>query len=352
MRAELQCVIADIEETANAKRAWTNRHAVFLYLTDDDGHLGAGEASPLPGLSPDTASECHSALVNMRWPQTPPQTWAEIREVVQAIPRRLPAARFAAESALGSLAAAIRGVPMHALWEEEVSALPVALGLFAADGFGVRRLAREAAVRGAQAVKVKVGTLPQNVEDELLRDVRSIVGDVELRLDANGCLDTEDLPRALERFAELNVSFLEEPCALEHIEALSDVPFPLAVDESLAPDPERRLERALACPHVGAIVLKPTLLGGLARCHRLARVAREAGRRVVVSHLLEGCIARAAHGHLALAIAASGPPPHDAAGLGVHAALAPLSGGVRVGWIDGAWIEVPAQPGLGLELAW
>jgi hypothetical protein len=38
--------------------------------------------------------------------------------------------------------------------------------------------------------------------------------------------------------------------------------------------------------------------------------------------------------------------------LGDHPALAALSDGLTVGWIDEAWIEAPELPGLGLEIAW
>jgi L-alanine-DL-glutamate epimerase-like enolase superfamily enzyme len=93
---------------------------------------------------------------------------------------------------------------------------------------------------------------------------------------------------------------------------------------------------------VRTFVLKPTLLGGLIRTRSLAERASASGRSFVISHLLEGEIARAACAHLALALGGL------AAGLGDHPALARLSGGRHAAWIGPAWIEPPRAAGLGL----
>ncbi|MFK7989486.1 MAG: mandelate racemase/muconate lactonizing enzyme family protein [Sandaracinaceae bacterium] len=346
MEVELQTLYATIEETGNAKRSWTTRNSVRLYVNDGDGHIGLGEAAPLPGWSPESSREAEDAIACFPWPDEPPLEVEEIDALVSRIPETIPSARYAVESALTSLAASILSVPLWAMWAEEVEPHPLSPVLFGSDDFAVKRAAREALAHEVNAVKMKVGVRPETVEDALLREVRGIVGPMELRLDANRSIAPDALEETLERLAAHDPVFLEEPCALEHVLALEHTPFPLAIDESLLDDPEGTLDRALECDHIGAVILKPSLLGGVRRCRALAETARKAGRAVVVSHLMEGIIGRCTAAHLALAIGGS------AAGLGEHPALGALSDGLTATWIDLAWIAPPALPGLGLELAW
>jgi len=318
---------------------------VRLLLSDETGRIGIGEAAPLPDMSTETAAAARDALAHFDWPERAPTSSAEIARIVARIDPALPSARFAAETALMGLWTWRLGVPLWAMWIDEVEPVRLASVLWGSNDAELVESAREAAAYEASAVKVKVGRTPA-LDDWLLETVRSYLPDAELRLDANGTLDPEELDEHLERYAKYDPAFLEEPCALEEIEARTSLPFPMAVDESLGgPDGDAVFERALACKHVGAIVLKPTLLGGLARSHRMAHEAAAAGKSVVISHTMEGPIARAACAHLALALG-----PTVAAGLGQHPGLLPLSDGLCTPWMDAKWIGTPQLPGLGLEL--
>lgn len=345
MRAELQSLHCAIPAAKNARRQWLSRHAVRLYLSDGSGHIGIGEAAPLPGMSTETAAEVREALARVEWPDEPPKRLSEIARTVAKIDPALPSARFAAETALATLMTSKLGVPLWTMWTDHVDEVPVATGLFGANDREIVEAARQAASHGVPAVKLKIGRSAA-LDLWLVETVRALLPNAELRLDANGMLDPETLTDRLEGLAQFNPSFIEEPCALAHVEALGSTPVPFAVDESLAgPEGDETLTRALACEHVKVIVLKPTLLGGLMRCWTMAQRARDAGRRVVISHLLEGPISRAAAAHLALAI---GP---ETAGLGSHPALQVLADGLTTPWIDVSWIAPPKLPGLGLELA-
>ena len=347
MRAELQMLHANIETVGNARRTWSTRSSVRLILDDGAGHVGLGEAAPLAGFSSESPVQARAALEAVEWPRKPPESLDEIAAIVERIDPALPSARFAAETALASMLASRRGRPLWALYTDETpEELPIAQNLWGESLESLHASAAEAAAYELQVVKLKVGRARE--EDRARLDlVRELLPNAELRLDANGSFAPDALE---ERVAELSAyapSFLEEPMPLDAVLATRVRPaFPFAVDESLAPDPEARLSRALEHDAIGVVVLKPTLLGGLARCRELARRARQAGRAVVISHLLEGAIARAAAAHLALALGG------EAAGLGDHPALDPLSDGLSASWIDLAWIVPPDVPGLGLELVW
>ncbi|MFZ5785756.1 MAG: hypothetical protein ACOY3Y_04870, partial [Acidobacteriota bacterium] len=49
-------------EVGNRASTWRERHGVLLEVEDDGGARGVGEASPLPGYSPDTLEACEAAL--------------------------------------------------------------------------------------------------------------------------------------------------------------------------------------------------------------------------------------------------------------------------------------------------
>jgi len=346
MRAELQSLHASIPATRNARRGWSARHTVRLYLSDGSGHIGVGEAAPLPGVSEESAGQAREALARFEWPDEAPTRVAEIARLVARIDAGLPSARFAAETALAALATSKLHVPLYALFTDEVEEVPVATALFGADDRDVVERAREAAAEGAHAVKLKIGRSAP-LDGWLVETVRQILPDAELRLDANRAIDPAQLEERVEALRGFDPAFIEEPSTLEATLGYDDSPIPFALDESLAgPDGDATLDRALASDRVVAVVLKPSLLGGLLRCHELARRARAAGRLAIVSHLLEGPIARAAAAHLALALGGS-----VAAGLGAHPALEPLSDGIRTPWIEEGWIVPPTLPGLGLELA-
>lgn len=345
MHAELQTLHVTVAPFGNARRRWGIRSSVRLHLSDGRGGVSVGEAAPLPGFSRETTREAREALTCVDWPGEVPTSLAEIARVVARIDARVPSARFAAETALTSLFAKRLGMPLWAAYADRVGEIPLASALLGADDEALLESARDAAAYEVPAVKVKVGR-DLEVDLRLLEFVRELLPHAELRLDANGTFDPSELGDRLAAMAAFDPAFVEEPCELDAMLALSETPIPFAVDESLAgSDGDDTLDRALACSHVDAIVLKPSLLGGLARCLEMARRARSAGRRVIVSHLMEGAIARAASAHLALAIGG------DAAGLGRHPALDALSDGLDAPWIDLAWIEPPQLPGLGLELA-
>lgn len=345
MRASFQMMHTSIETVRNARREWTLRSSLRLILEDDRGLVGVGEAAPLPGVSPDTAREAREALEAVRWPDRAPSSLEQIGAVLEQIDPRVASARFAAETALASMAATQLGDPLWALFADEVEEIGLCSALFSDDPDQLEAIVAEAAAFEVPALKLKIGADLEADRARMAR-VRRSLPDIELRLDANGSLRPDALPAHLAALEPFGPSFLEEASDLSAVLALSDTPFPLGIDESLVPDPEGRLDQALACAAIGVVVLKPTVLGGLTRCWELAQKAQAEGRVVVVSHAFEGIVARAAAAHLALAI--GGAP----AGLGEHAALDLLSDGLVAGWIDVAWIEPPELPGLGLDVVW
>ena len=190
--------------------------------------------------------------------------------------------------------------------------------------------------RGVRVVKVKVGRAGGwEGERAVLRALRD--ADLVPRVDAN-C----GWPAALaaQRLAELRAlapELVEEPLeggllagagAGEDAEAglLARSGLRLAADESLAGAALAQVDAALAAGWLGALVLKPMLLGGIGPCVALARRALAAGAHIVVTHTWDGPVGLATAAALALALASTSTSTSRgrvlAAGLSHHGGLA------------------------------
>ncbi|MEL7060107.1 MAG: enolase C-terminal domain-like protein [Acidobacteriota bacterium] len=315
-----------IRAIGNARRAWSERRGLLVVVEDADGLRGVGEASPLPGYSPDSLDAVRAALA--AWSRRPLGLEASdaLRSAVlasESIPPGLPSARFAAETACLDLLARRSGRPMHAL-------LAARLGTRVADAVPVAALgtlddleAAEALIaRGVTTLKLKIGRSGRFSDElEALRRLRSeFGGGIDLRLDANGVWTAGEARSRLADLASIRPALVEEPTNdWAGLLASPDLPdVPLALDESLqrCADPAD-VRPWLDHPCVSAVVVKPTTLGGLGAGLRWIEAARAAGLEIVVSHCFEGPVAFAALRALALACG----PTASAAGLGRHAGL-------------------------------
>jgi o-succinylbenzoate synthase len=314
---------------SNANRSWDERAGLLLELSDERGTVGRGEASPLPGYSPDELEACRAALaalpslsVDLAAPLVP-----QLAAASALISAELPAARFAVESALLDLAGRRLGAPAHALLGAARPA-PVALSA-AADGEDPIATARAAWARGIRVVKRKIG--PH--DDGVFARLRSALPELGVRLDANRSLPEELAAARLRALAPLGPELVEEPC--RDLASLGVAPVPIAADESL--------REGWPTAIVSAIVLKPALLGGIARCLELAQRARAQGIHVIVTHMWDGPLALAAAAALALALA-----PERACGLDRHSGLA-LGPEARLPFLSEAQIIAGEWAGLGVE---
>jgi O-succinylbenzoic acid--CoA ligase len=273
-----------------AARGRTTRESVIVEVMRPSGAIGYGEAAPLaPGDS--------------------------IGAILRG--RDTPSARFAFETAALDAEAKERGVPLAKLLGDALPSLPVAAVI------------DEPRAVEARCIKIKT----DGTDLDRLRAIASANPQATLRLDANRSWPRETVFDRMRALADLPIEFIEEPCVDAH--ELAGAPLPIALDESLVDDPD--------LTNVAAVVLKPSLLGGFTACRLLAVRARALGKRVIVTHGLEGPIGTAACAALALVL----HEPDDAAGLGAHSALDAWD--MRVPHIDGATLRALDAPGLGLD---
>lgn len=334
-----------------AARGRSARAAVLVEVRTGDGVIGLGEAAPLPGMSAETLDGAARAIERFAAGAT-----FELDDVDAVFARTVSligAARFAIETALLDALARTRGVTLAELLVPAPAAR-VELAAVVDDADQARR---------AHAVGIRCLKIKLYPGDDLgrMRAILAAAPGAQLRVDGNRQWPRHRLEELLAPLRFPGVEYVEEPCPATHL-ALDEAAW-FALDESLVELPEAELRVALAHRGLVALVLKPTLLGGLAAVRGLAALARGFDVAPVVSHALEGPIGTAACAELARAVMTRRPPILDRAVLGPLPELARAAGLAAHPALAGWRIAVPqlaadhvhaAGPGLGftdLDLA-
>lgn len=346
MKHELRRVTVSSAGAENARQRWAERQSLLLRLSDAQGLSGVGEASPLPGYSPDGLDDVEAALAGLDSDGLASAVeTGDIRAALTAAgalaPRALPSARMALETAMLDYVGQRERRSAPALLGAEPGAerpLAELIGSPLDPDFSAR--CERAVCAGFRDLKVKLGA-PRQLDAELSALAASAARlgrAVSFRVDANQALDSAEVERAWAALRELGIELFEEPGASS---AAPLAGLPLALDESLQGlDVDAALER-LGASSARFAVLKPTALGGLAHCWALAERAQKLAVRSVVSHCFDGPLALRAAAALALAL-----PGDVAHGLAPHAAL--------TGWqepnppVERGWLKTWSEPGLGL----
>lgn len=332
----------------------TERAGLFLALDDGEGRVGHGEASPLPGYSPDDLASCERALRGVHHrlgPVVDDRAPSAIARAIEPLElRALPAARFALETALLDLWSQRRGEPLAESLggPRPYTSVPVN-GLLVAsdDAIDLERRARSLLERGLRVLKIKlcaqddVAFARELAALEALR--RALPPSIELRFDPNAAYALGEARDRLRALAPLRPAFVEQPVPAQDLERLGPCAAPWAADESLMdPTTAARLLEASAC---SAFILKPAVLG-LLGAYDLAARAQARGLSVVVTHLFDGPIAHAAACELALAL----PRPPLACGLDREGDLG-LPPSLSIPHLAApGLVTATGRPGLGLSL--
>jgi len=289
------------------------RRGALVRLEDSDGRCGFGEIAPFPSPGRD-------ALLRMIRTWRPLQTDLFQRTTfdlssLDALLAPLdtldlkPAMRIGVQSALVTLAAAIRGTTPAAFLASQplpcftVNRLVTDVNALAAYRFSERQ--------PVEVIKIKVGNREWREERAaLLRFLERCPRNVRIRLDANRSWQPEQARAFLSGIDHTQIAYIEEPLAEEaELEALyRETGVAYAWDESVLtrtfPD---RFPDGLA-----AVVLKPTFLGDMRRVRAWALKARTENRRVVFTSVFESGL-----GLRNVAVMASAwGSPHTAMGLG------------------------------------
>lgn len=266
---------------ATSRGALTERVTFIIEARTEDG-CGYGECCTMPGLLPQpTEAELNH--------------WCRETEKLGNIPTgfSIPSPiRFGLECALAQVrcpgqprwdspfSRGEMGIAIHHLiWMDTTDRMLAAM----ADGIQ----------RGFTCLKLKVGALPFEEEIHLLREAHAAFPQAEIRVDANGAFSPAEAFNKLEALAAAGVSSIEQPICPRQWESMRELcrhtPLCIACDEDLI-TAHRDAERFLDSVMPQALVIKPSLHGGLSAAERLTHLAEQRGIRWWINSALESHI--------------------------------------------------------------
>jgi L-Ala-D/L-Glu epimerase len=307
---------------------------VCAVLSDDTG-TGLGEAAPSEhyGEIQTTVLAVLEYLqpVLRDLPLTPTTLHEAMEHAIHLNPSAKAAIDMAAYDFLGKRA----GLPVHALLGLDPARTPrtsFTIGIDTPDVMAEK--AREAAQY--PILKVKVGT-PNDVQN--LDAIRSARPDAVIRVDANEAWTPKDAITNIERIADFDIEFVEQPVPARDLEGLGSVrdavSLPVIADEScIVPADVPRV-----APYVDGINIKLMKCGGIYPALQMIHIARAHHLAVMMGCMIESSLAITAAAHLS--------PLLDYADLDGHLLIDddPYSG---VTVEDGRLI-LPDSPGLGVQ---
>jgi o-succinylbenzoate synthase len=339
--------------TINERTVWA------LAIHDDAGHIGLGEAAPLPEFGSESATVCREAFTKSLTALKADflTSWLERGRPdapLGALEKLLvgaPCTRAAIEGALIDLLAQQQERPLaELLAASSGNSAASRLAVNALLGGGISEVA-EAASRlgrgGFSCFKLKVGG-PGNLGQDIERvyAVRTAIGAAtQLRVDANGSWSLDQALEFAVEAGDANLEFCEQPLGAGDLEGLGTLRrrtgMKIAVDESVRSAAD--IGRVAAAQAADVVVLKPMFLGGWRPTLQAAQLARSCGLDVVVTTTLDGAIGRAHATHYTAALALGERAHGLATGilLAEDISASPLA-------VENGYIAIPAIPGLGI----
>jgi o-succinylbenzoate synthase len=340
MRVHIESLWARLRAPfVSASGSLRERELVLLRLEDRDGHIGLGEAAPLPDYHGVSGPDVLDALEGCRTTLARGDHLAREELLARCTELAVLAPAAAAiDLALWDLEGRRTGRPVwRLLGAGAADSVEVNATIAAPDRAGASAEAARARAAGFRCVKAKVG-----IGDDAgrLAAVRAVLGpDVTIRLDANGAWSLEEAVAALRALAPVGIELCEEPVrGLEPTRALAAaIPeVPLALDETAS------AVGALEDRVCDSVCLKIAACGGVTGLLDAARRARAAGYQVYLASTLDGPLGIAAALHACAAIR-----PDRPSGLATLALFADREDLLPP---HGGRLAVPAGPGLGAGL--
>ncbi|WP_299821695.1 o-succinylbenzoate synthase [uncultured Pontibacter sp.] len=272
---------------ARTSRGAIKTHNVYYISVFDTAQpevVGVGECAPLEGLSID-----HK-----------PALKAKIKEVIQLIneqkvslqagaplPEALeldawPALYFALETAMLDLENGGRRILYKNSFSNGEAGIPINGLVWMGDEAFMREQIAKKLKEGYTCLKLKIGGLDFGKELEILQSIRerTPADCLTIRVDANGAFSVDEAYKKLERLAKYEIHSIEQPIRQGQPEQMAELcaysPVPVALDEELIGVAGKEAkEQLLDQIKPQYIILKPTLVGGLAASTDWIKLAEE-----------------------------------------------------------------------------
>ncbi|HLY31278.1 MAG TPA: o-succinylbenzoate synthase [Ktedonobacterales bacterium] len=318
-RAEALCVGLRMREPfVTPVGSLTQKDALLVRLTTDDGVVGYGEsgALPTPSYSPEYIETAWDALTRFILPALAGQSFSTIDDVTAgwAWMRGHNFAKVAPEAACWHILAQRTGQPLRALWGGERQRIEVGAVLGIAPTS--RKLlagVEQALAQGYRRIKIKIAP---GADVAPVAAIRRRFGAITLMADANSTYTLGDLS-ILQQLDEYSLLMIEQPLGpddiIDHAQLQARLKTPICLDESILTLDDARQAIALGACHI--INVKPPRVGGFGAALRIAEYAYEQGIGVWCGGMFETGIGKAFNAQLcavsAFTLPADNPGTHS-----------------------------------------
>jgi L-alanine-DL-glutamate epimerase-like enolase superfamily enzyme len=282
---------------------------VVVLLRSDDGHVGYGEACPVPAFTSETQASIVELVETRVAPLLlgrDPLDRAPLLDAIARVLRFAPFTIAAVDTALLDLAGRALGVPAHALLGGSFRGRVEVHGSvgWTEDPADMVRVAKSQA-ETYRTLKLYAGRGELRADVDRLASVRHAVGpDVGLFVDINGMWSPSDVVTAVPRLADIGITLLEQPLPVQAAAFQADLVATgrvnVIADEAVRPVADAA---AVAGAQSATVVnVGHAKLGGPTAAFIAAQVAAAHGLGVMVGSVIELGIATAMGLHLAAAL--------------------------------------------------
>ncbi len=318
---------------------------VLIGIETNEGITGWGEASPFHALVGETqridlavAQDLRELLLG----KNPLEIGDRIREMDAFLPHN-PTIKSAFDMALYDIAAQAAGMPLYQFLGGTRRPLETDFTISIGKVEEAGEKAQQVVDRGFRMIKIKVG-ISDEEDFQRVQTIRQKVGDaLRIRIDANQGWDRMQAVANLQRLAQFDIEFCEQPCRVSDRSGMKYVsdhsPIPIMADESVfSPTDALELVQNDVVPYFN---IKLSKSGGIYRALQIAHIAEAGSRKCMVGCMSESRLGLTATAHLG----AASPVFHffDLDSFFEHAED-PIVGGVQV---EDGHIILPEEPGLG-----
>lgn len=276
-----------------------SRRQGWIVELNENGHVGRGEAAPLPGFSQETLLEVGEQL------QQQLESWLNNKPIVYD--NLSPSTAFGLSMAEFELQDQL---PSHA----DYLVAPLC------SGDPDELILQLEQMPGRKVAKVKVGLYEPIRDGMLVNLLLESLPDLHLRLDANRAwtlVKAHKFAQYITPSLRARIDFIEEPCrnVADSLTFSEETGIAIAWDETLQQLIANELttnKKALLSTLNGAttLIIKPSLIGSVTRCINIIEQAQQLGFKTIISSSLESSL-----GLTQLARLAAWQTPNEVPGL-------------------------------------
>lgn len=270
-----------------------NREGIILTAELPGGeHFAFGEAAPLPGFSAENLNETARILSSEKKNIEHALASGNTPDYIRSIEKKYasPSLSFGLDTLFEDYRAKQAGEPFLGSAPDSVACNAI-LGI--RDAARTLEQAKQHAAQGFNTLKLKVGLNPDR-ELETVQEIRRLLPDVKLRLDANQIWEPAEAIRFLRRFELFDIEYCEQPVHKNDFEGLAQVrqntEIKIAADESA--ENYADVVKLIGLNAVDIIIMKPMLTGSFAKINVTKGFADSHGIEVVFTTSLEHIIGR------------------------------------------------------------